>query len=70
MQRDSQRHHQPREVAAADEWHAADAPEDGRGATATASPTRGSGMTCLANKRGGVRPNPKNAAWPSETMPA
>ena len=37
---------------------------------ATARPTSGSGITFLANSAAVYEPKPKNAAWPSETMPA
>src|SRR5437016_5935238 len=37
---------------------------------ATASPTSGSGVTCLHIRPAAYAPSPKNAAWPSEMMPA
>ena len=39
-------------------------------AVPTASPTSGSGITCLANSAAPYAPTPKYAVWPSETMPA
>ena len=46
------------------------APSSAAAAVPTARPTSGSGITCLANSAAPYAPAPKNATWPSDTMPA